>query len=91
MIISDRPLITVVEKDGKNFVAAEIPGIDIAERCITAVVVPGRSREEICAHLGLKSVTYAMQTHVQPFIDAGLIKMSLPDKPKSSKQRYYSS
>lgn len=50
-----------------------------------------RSREEICAHLGLKSVTYAMQTHVQPFIDVGLIKMSLPDKPKSSKQRYYSS
>lgn len=27
-----RPLLTVVEKDGKNFVAAEIPGMDIAER-----------------------------------------------------------
>lgn len=50
-----------------------------------------RSREEICAHLGLSSITYAMQTHVQPLIDAGMIKMSLPDKPKSSKQRYYSS
>ena len=49
-----------------------------------------RSRKEICAYLGLSSITYAMQAHVQPLIDAGLIKMSLPDKPKSSKQRYFS-
>lgn len=27
-----RPLLTVAEKDGKHFVAAEIPGIDLAER-----------------------------------------------------------
>ena len=27
-----RPLLTVAEKDGKNFVAAEIPGMDLAER-----------------------------------------------------------
>lgn len=49
-----------------------------------------RNRKEICAHLGLTSVTYAVQKHVQPLIDAGLIRMTLPDKPKSSKQKYYS-
>lgn len=27
-----RPLLTVVEKDGKSFVAAEIPGVDLADR-----------------------------------------------------------
>ena len=27
-----RPLITVIEKDGKNFVSAEIPGMDLADR-----------------------------------------------------------
>lgn len=27
-----RPPLTVVEKDGKNFVATEIPGMDISER-----------------------------------------------------------
>ena len=27
-----RPLLTVVEKDGKSFVSAEIPGIDVADR-----------------------------------------------------------
>ena len=46
-----RPLLTVVEKDGKNFVAAEIPGMDI---------------------------------------DAGILCMTQPEKPRSSKQRYYS-
>ena len=49
-----------------------------------------RSRKEICAFLKLSSVTYAMQKHVQPLIDEGVIKMTLPDKPKSSKQKYYS-
>ena len=27
-----RPLLTVLEKNGKSFVSAEIPGIDLAER-----------------------------------------------------------
>ena len=27
-----RPLLTIVEKDGKSFVAAEIPGVDLADR-----------------------------------------------------------
>lgn len=27
-----RPLLTVVEKDGKSFVSAEIPGVDLADR-----------------------------------------------------------
>ncbi|MDE6211955.1 MAG: DNA helicase, partial [Lachnospiraceae bacterium] len=49
-----------------------------------------RSRKEICAFLKLSSVTYAMQKHVQPLIDEGVIRMTLPDKPKSSKQKYYS-
>lgn len=60
------------------------------ENLIVFCSIP-RSRQEICAHLGLSSITYAMQTHVQPLIDAGLIRLSLPDKPRSHKQRYYSS
>lgn len=36
-----RPLLTVVEKDGKAFVSAEIPGVDLAER---PVFYKGRGR-----------------------------------------------
>lgn len=49
-----------------------------------------RSRKEICAFLGLSSSAYAIKKHVQPLIDAGVIRMTLPEKPKSSKQMYYS-
>lgn len=49
-----------------------------------------RTRKEICEYLGLKSTTYAIQTHVMPLVEKGLLKMTLPDKPKSQKQLYYS-
>lgn len=49
-----------------------------------------RTRKEICEYLGLSSVTYAIQTHIMPLVDAGKIKLSIPDKPKSPKQLYYS-
>ena len=49
-----------------------------------------RTRKEICEYLGLTSVTYAIQTHVMPLVEKGLMKLSIPDKPKSSKQLYYS-
>ena len=45
-----------------------------------------RNRKEICDYLGLTSTTYAIQTYVMPLVERGLIKLSIPDKPKSSKQ-----
>lgn len=49
-----------------------------------------RTRKEICEYLGLASVTYAVQTYVMPLVESGKIKMTNPEKPKSSKQLYYS-
>lgn len=59
-------------------------GKDLAAFCRTP-----RSRKEICAYLGLSSTAYVMKKHVQPLIDAGVIRMTLPEKPKSSRQMYY--
>lgn len=44
-----------------------------------------RTRKEICDYLGLNSVTYAIQTRVMPLVEKGIIKMSIPEKPKSPK------
>ena len=49
-----------------------------------------RTRTEICEFLGLSSVSYAIQTHVMPLVEQGILKMSIPDKPKSPKQLFYS-
>lgn len=49
-----------------------------------------RTRKEICEYLELESVTYAIQKHVMPLVECGKIKLSIPNKPKSPKQLYYS-
>ena len=48
-----------------------------------------RTRQEICRYLGLESVSYAIQTRVMPLVEQGILKMTVPDKPKSPKQLYY--
>lgn len=72
-------------KDENNSVLTEeIENNDLILFCKTP-----RTRKEICDFLGLNSVTYAIQTHVMPLVEKGLIKMSIPDKPKSPKQLFY--
>lgn len=48
-----------------------------------------RTRKEICDYLGLSSITYAIQKHIMPLVESGKIKLSIPNKPKSPKQLYY--
>ena len=58
------------------------------ENILTFCATP-RTRKEICDYLGMSSITYTMQKHVQPLIDKGLILLSIPEKPKSPRQLYY--
>ncbi len=46
-----------------------------------------RSRDELTEFLGF-SKYYTMSKIVQPLVEQGEIKLTMPDKPKSSKQRY---
>lgn len=46
-----------------------------------------RSRSEIIAFTG-KSRNYTMSRLVAPLLESGKLKMTLPEKPKSSKQRF---
>ena len=58
---------------------------DLVEFCRTP-----RSRKEISEFLKIKSVAYAMKRYVQPLIESGKIKLTIPDTPKSTQQKYYS-
>lgn len=49
-----------------------------------------RNRKEICEFLGVKSVSYAMKRYIQPLIESGEIKLTMPDTPKSPNQKYFS-
>lgn len=46
-----------------------------------------RSREEITEFMGF-SRYYVMETFVKPLLESGQLEMTIPDKPKSKKQRY---
>ncbi len=49
-----------------------------------------RTRQEIADYLGLSSISYAIKDYVMPLVDNGLIKLSIPDRPRSPKQLYFS-
>lgn len=48
-----------------------------------------RTRREICDYLGLSSTTYAIQRHVTPLVEKGFICLSIPEKPSSPRQLYF--
>ena len=60
------------------------PAGDLATFCR----VP-KTRQEIASYLGVKTVFYAMRHYVQPMIAAGKLAMTMPEKPKSRNQKYY--
>ncbi len=47
-----------------------------------------RSRQEIAEYLGIGTVAYAMQSYINPLIEKGLVQMTMPEKPRSQKQRF---
>ena len=47
-----------------------------------------RSRAEIIAYLGISSAQYALRHYLDPLVEIGAIRLSLPDKPRSPKQTY---
>lgn len=46
------------------------------------------SRTDIQAAIGLKGQGNFRKLYLEPALEAGLIEMTIPDKPKSSRQRY---
>lgn len=48
-----------------------------------------RTRKEIADYLEVKTVFYVMQHYVKPLLESGQLAMTMPEKPKSRNQRYY--
>jgi len=47
-----------------------------------------KSLPELMAPSGLKNKTRFRDQVLAPLLDAGLLEMTIPDKPRSSQQRY---
>ena len=58
---------------------------DIVEFC----KIP-RTRSEIAEYLNLDTTYYVTKNYIQPLVREGKLKMTIPDKPKSKNQHYFS-
>jgi predicted transcriptional regulator len=45
-------------------------------------------RQEIQTALGLKHEDHFRETYIVPALKAGVVEMTIPEKPRSSKRRY---
>lgn len=48
-----------------------------------------RSKSEIAQFLGVKTLFHAMGKYVKPLLETGEMAMTMPDKPQSKNQKYY--
>jgi ATP-dependent DNA helicase RecG len=55
---------------------------------LIAVMEGEMKRQEIQAALGLKHEDHFRETYLVPALKAGVVEMTIPEKPRSSKQRY---
>ena len=69
-----------------NKIYQEIDKKNIRQAVIAYCSIP-RSRAELTAFTG-KSRYFTMSGIIQPLMDQGIIRMTIPDKPKSMNQRF---
>ena len=55
---------------------------------LVQVLVGEMTRQQLQQALGLKDDDHFRKAYLQPALDAGLIEMTVPDKPRSSRQKY---
>ena len=76
----------VIFRNGIGMQEDEIEKTDIHRAVVQFCATP-RTREELTGFTG-KSRYYTMSAIVQPLLDQGRLKMTMPDKPKSPKQQF---
>ena len=47
-----------------------------------------KSKQEICSFIGYRNLTYFTRKYLNPLLASGQLKMTIPDKPTSRKQKY---
>lgn len=83
-------LILSFEKRNSDMDDAEILADDIAKsNAILEYCKTERTRKEIAEHIGYKTVKSAKK-YIDALVENGLLGMTVPDKPSSPLQKYYS-
>ena len=57
-------------------------------QCLLGALVGEMSRQQLLDALGMTHREHFRSAFLKPALDAGVVEMTLPDKPNSSNQRY---
>ncbi|MDB5875723.1 MAG: putative transcriptional regulator [Ramlibacter sp.] len=60
---------------------------DVQWRIVRHADTP-RSLAELMAHTGYRQRPHFVATHLEPLLTGGVLRLTVPDKPRSSRQRY---
>jgi len=83
-----RPTISLnLVTDQEKVTKSETKASDTVNDILTFCTTP-RSMTEIMEHIGLKHRYNVKHRYIDPLIDGGFIKMTIPDKPNSRSQKY---
>jgi len=63
--------------------------VDMEQEILSYCNTP-RSREDIAKRFGFEAPSYFIKRYIYPLLKNGKMKMTMPDKPKSKNQKYYS-
>jgi ATP-dependent DNA helicase RecG len=69
-------------------VAEDTAALTEGEKNLLVFCKAPRTRQEIAAYLGIKTVSFAMSRYVNPLVESGQLRMTIPQKPTSSKQQF---
>ncbi len=75
----------------KNLVSDQISEQDKSQDILHAVLdfcITEKSKQEICSFIGYRNLTYFTRKYWNPLLASGQLKMTIPDKPNSRKQKY---
>ena len=79
------------QKDENTQVSTQVStqGEDVFEKILDFCEVP-RTKKEITEYFNLKNAKGFGKRYLTPLISEGKLKMTIPEKPTSSKQKYIS-
>lgn len=82
-------IVTFYKKIPQQAVDSEV-NQDVRMRNLLEFCRKPRSRSEIAEFLGIKTTTYVMKQYIKPLLEQQKLVQTLPDQPRSHKQKYMS-
>ena len=75
----------------KDLVSDQVSDQDKSQDILHAVLdfcITEKSKQEICSFIGYRNLTYFTRKYLNPLLASDQLKMTIPDKPNSRKQKY---